>query len=93
MSQALTRPESQASMIAALQKGPASPKLLVYAAPFVESQKDFPARDDTGRELYETLSTLFFQRLSELSEADKSKYEKGLEELVNFLNEPETETQ
>ncbi|WOG27944.1 RING finger domain-containing protein [Endozoicomonas sp. 8E] len=93
LSQALTRPEFQAAMIAALQKGPASPKFLVFAAPFVKSQEHFPARDDISRELYEKLSTLFFHRLSELSEADHSKYEKGLEDLTDFLNVPETGAQ
>ncbi|WP_448215184.1 RING finger protein [Endozoicomonas sp. 2B-B] len=92
LSQALTRPESQASMIVALQRGPASPKFLVFAAPFVKSQEHYPARDDISRVLYQKLSTLFFQRLSELSEDDHSKFEKGLEELTDFLNEP-TETQ
>ncbi|WP_257287326.1 RING finger protein, partial [Endozoicomonas sp. SESOKO2] len=93
MYQALSRPGAQAGMIAILQSEPADPDTLAIAATFVKSQHQYPPINDTDRGLYETLSNLFFQRMSELSEADQWKSVAFLKTLSNRMNEAEAETQ
>ncbi|WP_422139820.1 RING finger domain-containing protein [Endozoicomonas sp. ALC020] len=91
--EALSRPELQANMIVELQNKPASPKLLSAAALFVQSQLHCPPRDDNDRRLYKTLLDLFFQRFSELSEADRWKSVEAFRMIMDITCKPETQTQ